>query len=402
MAKRLTALAIQNLKATDRRREVSDGRGLFLVIQPKPSGAKSWCFRYRRKADGKPRKLTFDGQLSLVDARAKAAEALRQVKLGGDPASEKQRDREAQRTAAAERAADTVDNAVARFIELHAKRKTRTWQVTERTFKRDVLPVWSGRSVHDIRKRDIIALIDGIAADRPIQANRIFAHVRKFFAWCIERDLLSATPCHGVKPPAPERQRDRVLSDSEVVKFWNATHDDPAGPMLRTLLLTGQRRGEVSGMRWSEIAEADQTWTLPSERTKNKQPHIVPLSAQAWSIINAMPRIVGSDFVFAGDRLGYGRIKERLDARMPDVPPWVFHDTRRTVATGLQKLGVRLEVTEAVLNHTSGSRAGIVGVYQRHDWKNEKADALQRWADHIDALVAGKPGKVITLTGRRS
>ncbi|MGO8924901.1 MAG: tyrosine-type recombinase/integrase [Xanthobacteraceae bacterium] len=399
--KRLTALAVQNFKATDKRQEVSDGRGLALVIQPKPSGAKSWCFRYRRKVDGRPRKLTFDGALTLVEARASAAEALRQVKLGGDPAAEKQREKKAQRQAAAERAADTVDTLVARFIELYAKRMTRTWRVTERAFKRDVLPVWSGRSAHDIKKRDIIALIDGIAADRPIQANRIFALVRKFFAWCVERDVLGASPCQGVKPPAPERQRDRVLSDSEVVKFWNATRDDPAGSMLRTLLLTGQRRGEVSGMCWSEIDDAERTWTLPPTRTKNGQTHIVPLSSQAWSIIEAMPRIVGNDFVFAGDRLGYGRIKQRLDAQMPDVPPWVFHDCRRTLATGLQRLGVRLEVTESVLNHTSGSRAGIVGIYQKHDWKDEKRVALQRWADHIDALVAGRPGKVIQLDARR-
>jgi integrase len=402
MAKRhgLTALAVENAKAADSRREISDGRGLFLVIQPKPTGAKSWCFRYRRKVDAAPRKLTFDGTLTLAEARAKAAEARRLVERGADPAAEKQTNKAAAKQAAAERKADTVENLVARFIELHAKRKTRTWRATELAFAKDVLPRWSGRTVHDIKKRDIIALIDHIAADRPIQANRIFALVRKFFAWCVERDVLSASPCQGVRPPAPERQRDRVLSDSEIVAFWRATRDDPAGQMLRALLLTGQRRGEISCMRWSELSEADQTWTLPPARTKNKQTHIVPLSSQAWSIIDAMPRIVGNDFVFAGDRLGYGRIKQRLDARMPDVPPWVFHDCRRTVATGLQRLGVRLEVTEAVLNHTSGSRAGIVSVYQRHTWHDEKRDALQRWADHVDALVSGKPAKVIQIARR--
>src|SRR5713101_5061824 len=217
MAKRLTAIAVQNRKATDRRQEISDGRGLFLVIQSKPTGTKSWCLRYRRKADGRPRKFTFDGQLTLIEARAKAAEALRQVKAGADPAADKQHDRQANRKAAAERAADTVDNLLGQFIELHAKRKTRTWRATELAFAKDVLPRWSGRSLHDIKKRDVIALIDGIAADRPIQANRIFALVRKFFAWCVERDVLPVSPCQGVKPPAPERQRDRVLSDSEIV-----------------------------------------------------------------------------------------------------------------------------------------------------------------------------------------
>jgi integrase len=403
MAKRLTAIAVQNHRATDQRQEISDGRGLFLVIQPKPTGAKSWCLRYRRKSDGRPRKLTFDGELTLHDARAKAAEALRQVKAGGDPAADKQHDREARRKAAAERAADTVDNLLAQFIELHAKRKTRTWRHTELSFSKHVLPGWSGRSVHDIKKRDIIALIEGVAVDRPIQANRLRALVHKFFAWCVERDVLSVSPCAGVKPPAPERQRDRVLSDKEIISFWNVTANDPAGPMLRTLLLTGQRRGEVSGMRRSEIDETAHTWTLPAGRTKNRRAHIVPLSSQVWSIVEAMPRIHGSDFVFAAmsDRQGHGRIKKRLDGRMSAAEHWRVHDLRRTVATGLQRLGVRLEVTEAVLNHTSGSRAGIVGVYQRHDWADEKRDALQRWADHIDTLVIGKPAKVVRLGTRR-
>jgi integrase len=397
----LTAKGVASFKATDKRQEISDGRGLFLVLQPKPTGARSWCLRYRRKADKRPRKLTFDGQLSLKEARAKAAEALRQVEAGADPAADKQQDRKAKRLAAAERAADTVDSLVAQFIERHAKQNTRTWRSTELVFKRDVLSRWGGRSAHDIKKRDVIALNDAIVTDRPIQANRVFAHVRKFFAWCIERDVLAISPCQGVKPPAPERQRDRVLSDGEIVAFWRATESDPAGPMLRILLLTGQRRCEVSdGMCWPEINEADRTWTLPASRTKNQRAHVVPLSAQAWSILESLPRIAGGDLVFAGvpDRTSYGRIKERLDAAMPKAPHWVLHDLRRTVATGLQRLGVRLEVTEAVLNHTSGSRAGIVGVYQRHDWADEKRDALQRWADHLDTLVtAGKPAKVIPI-----
>ena len=190
-----------------------------------------------------------------------------------------------------------------------------------------------------------------------------------------------------------------MLSDAEVVALWKATDSDPAGPLVRVLLLTGQRRSEVSGMRWSEIGEAEQIWSLPPERTKNGQAHIVPLSSQAWSIIDDMPQIEGNDFVFAAaDRTGYGRAKTRIDERMPGVVEhWQFHDLRRTLATNLQRLGVRLEVTEAVLNHTSGTRSGIVGVYQRHDWAAEKRDALQRWADRIDALVTGKSGTVHKL-----
>ena len=393
MAKRhgLTAIAVENAKPGGGRREISDGRGLFLVVQP--SGGKSWAVRYR--FNGKPAKLTLGKwpQVSLATARKLAADARHQVDKGGDPAGAKRQARLEQR----DREADTVEHLAAQCIEQHAKRKTRSWRATERLFKTNILPPWSGRTVHDIRKRDVIHLVEAIAADRPRTANLTFAHIRKFFGWLVERDILLVSPCQGVKAPARENPRDRVLTDDEITAYWNAADGEP---LAQLLLLTGQRRGEVAGMRWSEINEAERAWTLPGDRTKNGQTHVIPLSRQAWKIIAAMSRIIGDDHVLAatGDRKGYDRIKKRLEAKIETAAPWQLHDVRRTVATGLQRLGVRLEVTEAVLNHTSGSRAGIVGIYQRHDWKEEKAAALQRWADHVEALVTGKPAaRVIRL-----
>jgi len=392
----LTALEVENAKPREDRWELSDGRGLYLVVQP--SGAKSWALRYRRKKDRKARKLTLaGGALSLAEARARAAEAMLQVTAGADPAAAKVAGKKAERQAAAYRAVDSVEKVVGDFIRLYAKRN-RSWRSTERIFEKNVLTAWKGRTIHDIKKRDVLALLDAIAADRPVQANRIFAGLRRLFNWCIERDILAISPCAGVRPLSKETSRERVLSDVELVALWHATDGDPAGPLLRILMLTGQRRSECSGMCWSEIDEAERLWTLPPARTKNGRPHTVPLSSQAWAIIESMPRIRGDHYVFAGaDRVGYHRAKRRIDQRMPGAEPWVLHDIRRTCATGLQKLGVRLEVTEAVLNHTSGSRAGIVGVYQRHDWAAEKRDALQRWADRVDALVTGKSGAVIQL-----
>jgi len=150
-------------------------------------------------------------------------------------------------------------------------------------------------------------------------------------------------------------------------------------------------------MLWSEIDEQARVWIIPSTKTKNAKTHAVPLSRQAFEIIQGTPRVAGEDRVFAAFPVrNFNRSKERLDARMQLAKRWTAHDLRRTLATGLQRLGVRLEVTEAVLNHTSGSRAGIVGVYQRHDWADEKRIALQRWADYIDKLVGGaKEPKVI-------
>jgi integrase len=401
MAKGLTALAVENAKAGAKRREITDGRGLFLVVQPKPSGAKSWCFRYRRKADRRPCKFTLDGVLTLAEARAKAAEARRQVEQGADPAAAKRKEKAAAKQAAIEREGDTVEHLAQKFIELHAKRKNRSWRATKRMLDHDVLPRWRGRTVHDIRKRDINTMLDAIAVDRPILANRVHAVVRKFFNWCVERDILSASPCVGVKAPSEQNARDRVLSDDEIVALWNVADD--AEPFLKLLLLTGQRRTEVADMAWSEIKEGERIWTIPGQRTKNKKEHDVPVSRQAWDIIASLPEIDDHVLACVPNRRGYDRIKKRIDARLQFAEPWNFHDVRRSVATGLQKLGVRLEVTEAILNHTSGSRSGIVGIYQRHDWKAEKAAALQAWGDRVEELVTGQSSddKVVQLDARR-
>ena len=183
--------------------------------------------------------------------------------------------------------------------------------------------------------------------------------------------------------------------------------------MVRLLILTGQRRGEVSGMRWEEVNLDAGTWSLPGARTKNGQPHVVPLTAEAVELLRTVKRRKGAEFVFEGPRKtavsGFGKVKARLDAALAQAAeetdrkavPWVLHDLRRTVATGLQRLGVRLEVTEAVLNHVSGSRSGIVGVYQRHAWETEKAAALRARTARVLAEAEGRePGQNVLPLAR--
>jgi integrase len=170
------------------------------------------------------------------------------------------------------------------------------------------------------------------------------------------------------------------------------------------MLLTGQRCGEVVGMRRGEIS--GDVWTLLPERTKNKQRHEVPLSTQALAIIDAVPG-VDEDYLFTSSptrRLGnMAPVKVALDAAMKPKEPWVLHDLRRTCASGMAALGIKLPVIEKVLNHVSGSFRGIVGVYQRHEYAAEKRDALQRWANHVEGLVTGKAAddKVVQMTARR-
>jgi integrase len=250
-------------------------------------------------------------------------------------------------------------------------------------------------------------VVDGGA---PIAANRVLAAVRKLLNWAVARDILQSSPCAGVKPPAAERARDRVLSDDELRLVWQAADKmgGTFGPLVKLLALTGQRRDEVAGLRHGELDLDARLWTLPPARTKNNQPHEVPLSAAALAVLESVPRVAGSPFVFttnggASPASGYSKGKRRLDALLPpDMPPWRLHDLRRTCASGMARLGINLPVIEKVLNHSSGSFAGIVGVYQKHSFADEKCAALEAWGRHVESLVSGKSAKVVRLRGKRS
>jgi len=405
MAK-LTTKFIENIKPAAARREIPDSacRGLYLIVQP--TGRKAWAVRYR--FDGKTRKLTLDAGLTLAAARQAATAALHELERGADPVALKFEARAAADAASADRKRDTVEHLASLFIEQYAKRKTRknSWRQAEHVFDNIVLPKWRGRVVHDIARRDIRELVENVAVDRPIMANRALGHISKFFNWLLERDVIAASPCAGIKPPAPENARDRVLSDAEIKALWHACDGigGAAGPAVKLMLLTGQRCGEVVGMKRSEIS--GDVWTLSPERTKNKQRHEVPLSAQALAVIEAIPA-VDDDFIFTTSvthRLGnMSHAKVALDASMKPKTPWVLHDLRRTAASGMAALSIKLPVIEKVLNHKSGSFRGIVGVYQRHEYAAEKRDALQRWANHVEGLVSGKVAdeKVVPMTPRR-
>jgi integrase len=217
------------------------------------------------------------------------------------------------------------------------------------------------------------------------------------FNWAVARDIIASSPTAGIKPPSPERSRDRTLSDAELRLVWEAasTIGYPFGILVQLLIVTGQRRGEVAGMKWDEVDLTGRIWTLPRERVKNNQMHVVPLSKAAAAIVEAAPRIEGP-FVLtttgATHAAGYAKGKQRLDALLPaDMPAWRLHDLRRSVASGMARLGINLPVIEKVLNHSSGSFAGIVGVYQRHDFAEEKCRALEAWGKHVMRIVADHP-----------
>jgi integrase len=428
---KLTALNVETWKPAAARQEILDRDGLYLIVQP--SGVKSWALRYRRKNGGKAVKHTIGSYpaISLKDARSEATRLRAEIDCGGDPHNEK--------VVARRRAAevdDTFEAVARRYIEEYQFRRNRSWEWTARLLgfavdtevtvavkecppllvvkdgSRDqrgrrrlsLADWWGKRRLGDITDSDVIAILDGISARTPILANRLHAVLHKLFDWARSKKLATANPCVGIERPAREPSRERVLDDKELRKVWLAADElgHPYGGIVKLLILTGQRRNEIAGLRWSEVDMDERALHLPAARTKNGLAHDIPLSSPAQAIIADLPRIVDADLVFTIKRqpiTGFSRMKERLD-KGSSVTDWTLHDIRRTVASGLQRLGVRLEVTEAVLNHRSGSTAGIVGVYQRHDYAAEKRDALARWADHVDALVTGKKANVLTLRGR--
>ena len=417
MAKALTTKTIEAAKAGENRREIPDPAmsGLYLVVQP--SGAKSWALRYRHA--GKPKKLTLGRWpvLGLADARAAASVAIEAVDHGNDPSAAKKATKAARLEAQlSER--DKIKTLMEQYGRLHLT-KLKTGDHVKRELERHVVAVWGERDIQDITKRDVIDLLDGIAdSGRVVTANRIRAYLGKFLNWCVERDILNVSPAMGVKPAAKEKSRDRVLTDQEVKWFWQActVEGQPWGHLGKMLLLTGQRLGEVVNMTDREIT--GDLWHLTADRTKNGRAHDVALSEAARDVLGAVGRVNGrAGYVFtingASALQGYHKGRNHIAKRMAEIaseergetveiPHWTFHDLRRTAATGMARLGIPVRVTEAVLNHVSGTAGGIVSVYQRHDYADEKRDALNAWARFVGDLVDGTPNNVVRLLEARA
>lgn len=360
-------------------------------VRVSATGRKVWIAAIRKPGSSNPTRLSVGTypQVSLADARA-AARTLMSDPIG--VVAEQKRDRTA-----------TVGTVVSEFITRYQRPRNRAWREVERILQRELAP-WRDWPIRDVTRRDVIKLLDVTADRAPITANRLFAHTRMLFRWAAERNILDASPVTGVKAPAAERPRHRALDDVELVAVWQACDQLgwPYGPLVRLLIATGARRNEVSRMAWSHVDLERRVWTLPAALVKTNRVHVVPLSNLALEIIEHLPRL-GDTLVFQARRLGsakppsaFSRAKGRLDL-LSGVSCWTLHDLRRTCAVGLQRLGVRLEVTEAVLGHTSGSRAGIVAIYQTYSYEPEKRQALEAWGRHVEGLLRPEPAKVVAL-----
>jgi integrase len=444
MAKPLTAAAVRKFRPGGLRREIPDGAcpGLHLVIQP--TGAKSWALRYRRP-DKRTAKLVlgsvFDlaagepetppvigGHLTLAAARRLVAELRHQIAQGRDPGATHFAQREVARASFADRSKNTFDIAARDFIDQHASKKTRRWYEQARLLgirpsDLTLLPKglahrWAKRPVAEIGGHDIHSIVDetrrngapGLVrrsnAPTEARARAMLSGLSKMFAWLVQNRRLTQNPCAGVHRPDTPKARDRVLSDAEILKFWKAVDEEPiifAAP-LKLLLLTGCRLNEVAAMQLAELTDDRAMWTIPGARTKNHRAHTVPLPQLAQEILqNALVQGAQSTLAFSTTGIspvsGWSKVKKRLDLRM-SIPHWRLHDLRRTAATGMGEIGIPPHIVEAALNHVSGTKAGVAGVYNRALYTTEKKAALARWAEHVQAIVDGSSAKVVPLVRR--
>jgi integrase len=352
---------------------------LYLIVQP--SGARSWAVRYRH--NGTPRKHTLGSYpaIDLATARTLGTKALRAVAEDRDPAGERQEQR-----------ANSVAAVVVQFLAKHGQRnyRPRTFVEAERLLRQNLVARWGNQPLASITRKQLRDMLDQMVDNgTPMLANRVHNITRKLFNWAVDHEIIAVSPLVGLKAPAVENSRDRILTDQELRAVWRgAGQMGVYGTLVRLLILTGARRGELAGLTWDEIDLNRQLINLPRERVKNNRAHEIPLSPQAIRLIQGLPRNSERYALSLGGGLmnGFGKLKARLD-KACGVADWTLHDLRRTVASGMARLGVALPVIEKVLNHVSGSFAGVVGIYQRHDFAGEKRAALDLWGSHIAALI---------------
>ena len=374
-----------------------DVHGLGLRIR---DGRRTLVFQYKIGDQHRRMNLGAVSAISFGKTRETAKDLYARVRLGQDPASEK--------AEARIKAAETFAAVAARFLEYKRTRlRPRSYPDVERHLLVHAKAL-HGLQLAKIERRDIATVIAAVADNSgAVTGNRVRTSLSTFFSWAMMYGLIEGNPVAGTARNR-EHSRERVLDPVELRAIWNNLADDHYGAIVKLLALTGQRAGEIAALRWSEIH--GNTVVLPSDRTKNHRVHVVPLSAAARAILEAQPRRTNAagrerDLIFGhgeGAFSGWSKAKGELDARITAVigkplPHWTPHDLRRTAATQMAELGVQPHVIEGVLNHVSGHRAGVAGIYNRASYEREKTIALDLWADRLMAIVEGRETNGVTL-----
>ena len=413
---KMTVNAILRLKPpVDKdREEYCSTENHRLRLRVSKSGHKSWSVVYRRQSDAKQRRATLGAcsDVTIKEAHDKAATFGVEVRNGGDPAKATQRNRELEAFAVF----------AERYIVRHVERNTKSGYNARKMLEKHVLPHIGNETVTELDKSDIVKILDRMVDVKrvPTMANRTFAVLQHMFGWSVDNGYLDKSPMRGLKKPAQEKTRDRYLDDEEVKRLW--TNLDKVKwkwqmkTVVKLLVLTGQRLGEVSGMRLSELRldQKHPEWHLPAERSKNGRGHIVPLSGLALMLIeNAIeahelssndPEILFPAYRKSskGRPLDTGFISAKFRTALPafELEGVTPHDLRRSMSTGMAKLDIDETIIERILNHATGSK--VAGIYNRHKYIDQKRHALNLWASHVGEIIGMEKseGNVLSLWER--
>ncbi|MBF0613294.1 MAG: tyrosine-type recombinase/integrase [Magnetococcales bacterium] len=381
---------IRSFQPGEKRVEIWEGTGNGFGVIVSPSGTKTWVFRYRY--DGKYKKMTFGQypEITLAKARELHQEARRKVALGIDPCLERQTVRQEIITA------PTIGQLAERFIEEHSKPKKASWKEDQRILNYDVLPRWQHRKARDIKRADVRAMLHEIQQrGKPIIVNRTLAMIRKMFNWAIEIELLDDNPCFSIRAPVKERPRERYLTEDEIRRVWhglsNLEISKEVSLLLKLMLVTAQRKGELVHAEWKDMDLNSGWWSLPGTKTKNRYSNRIPLSRLALDLLAEVKQLSGDDpWLFPG-RGNDGPIDDETpNHALMDiienlgVAHFTPHDLRRTAGTHMTSIGVPRLVLSKIMNHIVRTTTRI---YDLHTYDNEKKAALDAWGEKLASIV---------------
>lgn len=357
-------------------------------------GARTWIFQYAFSTGAhriqRRYKIGKFSAMAPAKARDVAADLHAKVQLGQDPAAEKKKNRSD--------AGNTVGKLVEQYLAFkEPELRARSLEEVKRHLEVYARPL-HGLPLASVDQRVISDRLNAIAkASGPVSANRVRSSLSTMFAWAMGEGRAATNPVMYTNK-REEKSRERVLTDAELRTIWQSARDDHHGTIVKLLLLTGQRRNEIAGLRWAEIDLKRNIISFSGERTKNGRPHEVPITSTVHDILERHPKSEGRDFIFGyrgGAFSGWSNPKKVLDAQVGEsagnaLARWTLHDLRRTAATRMADLGIAPHIIEAVLNHISGHKAGVAGIYNRAIYTAEKASALAQWDAHVSALVGPK------------
>ena len=363
-------------------------------IRLRSGGSKVWVYQYKLGAKSRRMTLGPATAIDLTKARSQATDLAAKVRLGQDPACERDEGRA--------RASETFGAVADLFLaRQRARLRPKTYLATERHLLTHAKTL-HGLQIGKVDRRDIATLLTRIAEEKgPIAANRTRASLSALFMWAIKEGVAGVNPTMGTNK-SQEGVRDRVLDASELCSIWGALPEGDYGTIIKLLMLTGQRLTEIGDLRWPEIDFDKDVIRLPRERVKNKRPHEIPMSATVRRLLMAQQKREGRDFVFGyGSRgfSGWSIAKSTLD-RNTKIAPWRLHDLRRSAATHMAEFGVQPHIIEQVLNHQSGHKAGVGGVYNRALYPSEVRRALDLWDECLTAIVEGRESNVVRINSR--